>query len=120
MYPNATDNIDESSAKTAVDAIIRFMVHRGIVRTHVSSGCVTDIISEDRLVQVHSPVSGICKSHVRTGDELQKGDLLCEISDPLEGNVISRILSPVNGTVFFRYNRPLEFEKSVLYKIITL
>lgn len=120
VYTNATDNIDESSAKTAVDAIIRFMVHRGIVRTHVSSGCVTDIISEDRLVQVHSPVSGICKSYVRTGDELQKGDLLCEISDPLEGNVISRILSPVNGTVFFRYNRPLEFEKSVLYKIITL
>lgn len=120
VYTNATDNIDESSAKTAVDSIIRFMVHMGIIHTHVSSGCVTEIISEDRLVQVHSPVSGICKNYVRTGDELQKGDLLCEIFDPLEGDVISRILSPVNGTVFFRYNRPLEFEKSVLYKIITL
>lgn len=120
LYTNATDNIDEASAKTAVDAIIRFMVHKGMIETHVSNGCVTEIISEDRLVQVHSPVSGICKNYVRTGDELQKGDLLCEIFDPLEGDIISRILSPVSGTVFFRYNRPLEFEKSVLYKIIIL
>lgn len=66
------------------------------------------------------PVSGICRSYVQTGDEVRSGDLLCEITDPLEGEVISKIFSPVNGTVFFRYNRPLEFEKSVLYKIIGL
>ncbi|MBS7368766.1 MAG: hypothetical protein KIG62_01235 [Oscillospiraceae bacterium] len=57
---------------------------------------------------------------MQTGDEVRSGDLLCEITDPLEGEVISKIFSPVNGTVFFRYNRPLEFEKSVLYKIIGL
>ncbi len=120
LYTNATDNIDESSAKIAVDAIIRFMVRRGIVRASVNSGNLTEIIGEERLVQIHSPISGICKSYVKTGDELRSGDLLCEISDPLEGDVISKIFSPINGTVFFRYNRPLEFEKSVLYKIIKL
>ena len=120
LYTNATDNIDESSAKAAVDAIIRFMVRRGIIRTRVSSGYVTEIISEDRLLQVHSPVSGICRSYVETGDEVRCGDLLCEITDPLEGNVISKIFAPVSGTVFFRCNRPLEFEKSVLFKIIRL
>ena len=120
LYTNATDNIDESSAKAAVDAIIRFMVRRGIIRTRVSSGYVTEIISEDWLLQVHSPVSGICRSYVETGDEVRCGDLLCEITDPLEGNVISKIFALVSGTVFFRYNRLLEFEKSVLFKIIRL
>lgn len=93
-------------------------IRRGIVKTNVSSGYVTEIISESRLIQIHSPSAGICRSYVRTGDELHSGDLLCEIIDPLEGEVISKIFSPVNGIVFFRYNRPLEFEKSVLYKII--
>lgn len=120
LYTNATDNVDECSAKTAVDAIIRFMVKRGIIRTNISSGYVTEIISESRLIQVHSPAAGICRSYVSAGDEVHSGDLLCEIIDPLEGEVISRILSPVSGTVFFRYNRPLEFEKSVLYKIIQI
>ena len=120
LYTNATDNIDESSAKAAVDAIVRFMVRRGIIKTRVSSGYVTEIINENRLLQIHSPVSGICKSFVQTGDELRSGDLLCEITDPLEGEVISKIFAPVSGTVFFRYNRPLEFEKSVLFKIIRL
>lgn len=120
LYTNSTDNIDEASAKAAVDSIIRFMVRKNIVKTRVSKGYAAEIISEDRLVQVHSPVSGICRSFVHTGDELRCGDLLCEITDPLEGEVISKIISPVNGTVFFRYNRPLEFEKSVLYKIISL
>lgn len=120
LYTNATDDLDENSAKTAVDAIIRFMVKRGILKTRVGSGYLTEIISEDRLLQIHSTSSGICRSFVKTGDEVHSGDLLCEIKDPLEGDVISKVISPVNGIVFFRYNRPLEFEKSVLYKIIRL
>ena len=120
LYTNATDDLDENSAKTAVDAIIRFMVKRGILKTRVGSGYLTKIISEDRLLQMHSTSSGICRSFVKTGDEVHSGDLLCEIKDPLEGDVISKATSPVNGIVFFRYNRPLEFEKSVLYKIIRL
>ena len=71
-------------------------------------------------MQIHSNCAGICRSRVRTGDEIRSGDLLCEIIDPLEGDIISKIYSPVNGIVFFRYNRPLEFEKSVLYKIIKI
>lgn len=118
LYTNATDNTDESSAKKAVDAILRFMVRKGIIKTSVNSGYVTEIIGENRLIQIHSQAAGICRSYVSTGDEIRSGDLLCEITDPLEGDVISKIFSPVNGIVFFRYNRPLEFEKSVLYKII--
>lgn len=120
LYTNATDTIDDDSAKTAVDAILRFMKKRGIIKAEVFSGYNTEIISEDRLLQVHSTAAGIYKSYVKTGDEVRKGDLLCEIIDPLEGVVISKVLAPADGIVFFRYNRPLEFEKTVLYKIIRI
>lgn len=118
LYTNATDTIDEESAKLAVDAILRFMARRGIIRAKVSGGFATEIIDEKSLIQIHSPEAGIYKSYVRTGDEFSKGDTLCEIFDPLDGTIIARVKAPADGTVFFRYNRQLVFEKTVLYKLI--
>ena len=37
LYTNATDTVDERSAKTAVDAILRFMKRRGMIRAKVIS-----------------------------------------------------------------------------------
>lgn len=120
VYTNATDNIDEPSAKLAVDAILRFMALRGIIRAKIPGGYITETLEEHSLVQIHSPAAGIYQSFVQTGDEFIKGDILCAITDPLDGSVIRQITAPINGVVFFRYNRPLEFEKTVLYKIIPI
>lgn len=78
------------------------------------------MLDEKSLVQIHSPTAGIYKSFVQTGDEFRKGDILCEITDPLDGSIIRQIAAPLDGIVFFRYNRPLEFENTVLYKIIPI
>ena len=118
LYTNATDDIDEPSAKLAVDAILRFMAARGVIKIKVPGGYITEMLDEKSLVQIHSPAAGIYKSFVQTGDEFRKGDVLCEITDPLDGSVIRQITAPSDGIVFFRFNRPLEFEKTVLYKII--
>ncbi|MCM1165899.1 MAG: M14 family metallopeptidase [Lachnospiraceae bacterium] len=120
VYTNATDNIDEPSAKLAVDAILRFMALRGVIRAKVPGGYITELLEESSLVQIHSTAAGIYKSFVQTGDEFRRGDILCEITDPLDGSVIRRIAAPCDGIVFFRYNRPLEFENTVLYKIIPI
>lgn len=118
LYTNATDNIDEPSAKLAVDAILRFMSLRGVIRAKIPGGSITELLDESSLTQIHSPAAGIYKSFVRTGDEFRRGNALCEITDPLDGSIIRRISAPFDGIVFFRYNRPLEFENTVLYKII--
>jgi len=118
LYTNATDTIDEPSAKLAIDAVLRFASRRGILNTRLSNGYHTEILDESALCQIHSTCAGIYKPYVNTGDEFRKGDLLCEILDPLEGHVTSRVTAPCDGIVFFRYNRPLEFENTVLYKII--
>ncbi|MCM1579195.1 MAG: M14 family metallopeptidase [Ruminococcus sp.] len=118
LYTNATDNVDENSAKAAVDAVIRFAASEGIVNAKVPPGYRTEILEESRLIQMHSPAAGIYRSFAETGNEFAKGDVLCEILDPLEGNVICTVCAPCDGIVFFRYNRPPVFENTVLYKII--
>jgi len=52
------------------------------------------------------------------GDEISEGDLLCEIIHPLEGNTIGRIESPMDGTVFFAYNKQLVMEHTDIFNIV--
>ncbi len=118
LYTNATDQIDLPSAKIAIDAVLRFANKNGIVTQKISGGSLTEIISESELLQLHSTKAGIYRPYAQTGDRFEKGDLLCEILDPLEGDVVERITAPTDGIVFFRYNRPLVFAEAVLYKII--
>ncbi len=118
LYTNATDQIDIPSAEIAIDAVLRFSYSNGITTQKISGGSLTEIISESELVQLHSGKAGIYRPYVNTGDSFEKGQLLCEILDPLEGNVAERIIAPTDGIVFFRYNKPLVFEEVVLYKII--
>ncbi|MCD7784776.1 MAG: succinylglutamate desuccinylase/aspartoacylase family protein [Oscillospiraceae bacterium] len=118
LYTNATDQIDLPSAKIAIEAVLRFANKNGITTQKIPGGSLTEIISESELLQLHSTKAGIYRPYAETGDSFEKGDLLCEILDPLEGTVVERITAPSDGIVFFRYNRPLVFAEGVLYKII--
>ena len=118
LYTNATDQIDLPSANIAIDAVLRFSYKNGITSQKIPGGNLTEIISESELIQLHSVKAGVYRPYVGTGDSFEKGQLLCEILDPLEGNVIERITAPTDGIVFFRYNRPLVFAEAVIYKII--
>jgi predicted deacylase len=62
--------------------------------------------------------AGILKKHAKVGDDVNEGNLLCEIIHPLEGNVIGRIVAPVDGTVFFAYNKQLVMEYTDVFKIV--
>lgn len=120
LYTNETDKINEASANQAVDSILRFMKSQELLVCSLPCGYKTELIDESRLIQVHSDTPGIMRNQVHTGARVKKGDLLCEITDPLEGHIIKEITSPCDAIVFFRYNRPLEFENTVLYKLIAL
>ncbi|MDY2848392.1 MAG: M14 family metallopeptidase [Oscillospiraceae bacterium] len=117
-FLNSTDDIDEKYAEDAVDNVMRFMVRQGIIKGRDSGGYLTELINEKEVIQIHSTAAGIYRPKVNAGERFSKGDLLCEILDPMEGEVISRVKAPCDGIVFFRYSRPLEFENSVLFKLI--
>ena len=120
VYTNATDQIDERSARESVEAVLRFLAHEGVLQNYDNgSGERSLIVPESSLTAVHSPAAGVYRRFYHPGDRIRAGQALCEILHPLEGAVIDRVCSPVSGRVFFAHHSPLVKERGVVYKIIT-
>ena len=118
VYTNETDEIDEKSAKQAVAAVLRFLTRMGVIRYNSHSGYIASVIQEDDLTSLKAEAGGIYRRKKEPGEEVHRGDILAEILHPYEGEVISRVVSPTDGIVFFAYRKPLINEKEICYKII--
>lgn len=118
VYTNATDRIDEDSARQAVSSVLRFLTKMGIVRYISHSGYVPSVIREDGLQNVKADAAGIYRRIVGAGQEIRKGDVLAVVQHPHEGKIISRIAAPAAGIVFFAYAQPLVMEGAIVFKII--
>lgn len=118
VYTNATEQIDELSAKQAVVAVLRFLTRMGIIKYNSHSGYIASVINEDDLKCITTTAAGIYRRIKNPGDSVERGDVLAEILDPYEGEVISQVLSPTDGVIFFAHTSPLVMENVVVYKII--
>jgi predicted deacylase len=118
LFTTYTERIGGASAQAAVNAVLRFLVAVGILRHDLHKGSHTRILREDDIRHVHTNGSGIIKNCVAVGDEVNEGDLLCELVHPLEGYTTERVHSPIGGTVFFAYNKQLVMERADIFKII--
>lgn len=118
VYTNKTDSIDEQSAQQAVSAILRFLNRMGILRYNCHVGFISSTIHEDELMSVVSDVPGIFLRRKNAGEEVQVGDVLAEIIDPLEGEIREQILAPSDGVIFFAHDEPLVMEHSTVFKLI--
>ena len=118
VYTNKTDSIDEQSAQQAVSAILRFLNRMGILRYNCHGGFISSTIHEDELMSVVSDVPGIFLRRKNAGEEVQVGDVLAEIIDPLEGEIREQILAPSDGVIFFANDEPLVMEHSTVFKLI--
>ena len=118
VYTNKTDSIDEQSAQQAVSAILRFLNRMGILRYNCHGGFISSTIHEDELMSVVSDVPGISLRRKNAGEEVQVGDVLAEIIDPLEGEIREQILAPSDGVIFFAHDEPLVMEHSTVFKLI--
>ena len=118
VYTNKTDSIDEQSAQQAVSAILRFLNRMGILRYNCHGGFISSTIHEAELMRVVSDVPGIFLRRKNAGEEVQVGDVLAEIIDPLEGEIREQILAPSDGVIFFAHDEPLVMEHSTVFKLI--
>jgi predicted deacylase len=118
LFTTYTERIGAKSAQTAANAVLRFLIANGILNHSLHKGSHTRVLNEDEIRHVHTRGAGIIKKRVSVGDEVGEGDLLCEIMHPLEGNIIDRIISPIDGTVFFSYDKQLVMERTDIFKII--
>lgn len=118
VYTSATDQIDEPSARQAVSSILRFLTRMGIIKYNCHNGFIASVIEEETLLPIRADVSGIYRRLKNPGDEVQFGDTLAEVIDPLEGEIISQILAPSDGIIFFAHTKPLVIQNCVVYQLI--
>lgn len=118
VYTSYTDRVDETSARMAVASVLRFLTRMGILRYTSHSGYLASVIREEDLTNVKNDLAGIYRRLVNPGEEVHRGQELADIVDPLEGEVISRILSPTDGIVFFAHNTSLVMEGTIVFRII--
>ncbi|SEK74556.1 M14 family metallopeptidase [Ruminococcus albus] len=118
VYANATDVIDVKAADEAVNAILRFMNNRSIVSAKTPPGYITEILDESQTQQLRSEAAGLFFRVTDIGKTVENGDILGRIYDPLDGELVAEIRTPVSGTVYFAYNSPLINAKTVCFKII--
>jgi uncharacterized protein len=118
VYTSATDYIDEKSANQAVSSVLRFLTRMGIIKYNCHNGFIATTLEEESLMSIRADVSGIYKRFKEPGEEVAFGDLLAEVVDPIEGEVISQIIAPSEGIIFFAHRKPLVIENCTVYKLI--
>ena len=118
MYTNATDTVDEKSARVAVEGIIRFLYNVGIITKKASPGYNTEIIPESGIEQVRTEKAGLFVSLTETGGYVEENQVIGRIINPYDCEVSAVIRSEFSGVVYFEYNKPLINENTVCFKII--
>jgi uncharacterized protein len=118
LFSNYTERVGRQSTQTAVNAVLRFLIAKGILKWALHRGMHTHVLNEESIKKIQAGCAGILKKYVAVGDEVTEGDLLCKIIHPLEGNTIGRIESPADGTVFFAYNKQLVMEHTDVFNIV--
>lgn len=93
--------ITRSYCDQLVDGIFHLMAQLGIWQGETKEPR-TPILSQDPedVSYLNAATSGIFVPHVKHWEELEKGALIGWIIDPLRGEVLDEILSPVNGILF--------------------
>ena len=90
-----------------------------IIEHNRHDGYSSSLISDHNIHSILSDQPGILYSLKDAGNEIKEGDLLAKILDPFTGKVLSEIISPISGTLFFAHQKPLIHQHTVLYKIIS-
>lgn len=118
VYTGATERIDEERARQGVSAVLRFLTRMGIIRYNCHSGYISTIVEEDELLTIRSDMPGFFRKKVSTDTEVVRGQLLAEIVDSFRGDVISRLVAPTDGIIFYQQIKPMVFQNSVAFRMI--
>ena len=119
LYSSATNYIDKNSAHTVLRSMLLFLKARGIITTDSPGGYETKIInSQTDLMALRAPSAGFFDPKVKVGFEVSAGDLLAEIRDPYTNEVVSQIVSPKDGTIFYMQSDPLTYSHSSVFNLI--
>ncbi len=112
FHGGACGAIDDLEALNMLNALIRFLSKIGVINYEMSEAYLPVQIQDTHLLKLKTSRAGIFFPYVKTGDVVNKGQLLGEIFDTLEGDVIERIVAPVTGVVFAYTHGSLIFQNA--------
>jgi len=122
VYSRATDRIDKGSAHTVTDAVLRFLLARGVLdpaaRGLAVQTATSSLLGEDELVDLRTRRSaGFLITTVRVGDRVRKGQKLAQVLDAFDTHVLETLQAPVDGRVFFMRTDSLVQQHMVVLRI---
>lgn len=118
VYTTTTEQIDRTSARQAVEAVLSFLQKQGIIDYSGFEGYVSKVVSTEEMVSVRNRRAGFFEGKAGAGEHVRKGQLLACIVDCYEGMLIDEIYAPLEGTLLFSHAEPKVYENTAVYKII--
>ncbi len=118
LYTRASSDIEPESAEEAVESILRFLHHYGLLSKDVSEGCRSNCVDERQMVTVLSSSAGILLPKKRPGDHVMLGELVAHILDPCTAELCEEIRSPIQGDIFFFRHAQILSERTIVCRII--
>ncbi|MCR4745808.1 MAG: succinylglutamate desuccinylase/aspartoacylase family protein [Lachnospiraceae bacterium] len=119
VYTKATRRLDEESAETAVNAILRFMKKKGIINCEIADeGVETGFIMENKMVNIQTRAAGLLRPIAGAGDIVRKDEVIAEIISPYTADVLEVIKATASGKIFFVRHAEAIMEHDLLYRIV--
>ena len=121
LYTTNTETVDREGATQAVNAILRFMSRRGLLKPEAAprnEWNIPRVVSDDHLVNVRNDAAGFFDGKVLPGYPVSRGEEMAQILDPYDGSVKSRVIAPCKGRVLFMHSGDLAYENEAVYKLI--
>lgn len=119
LYTRATESIDEESARTGADGVLRFLSKRGMLScTDLPKGEDTLEFSEKNLVSVQSKSGGILLYDRKVSEHVKRGELLGHIVDPYTAETTEELRAPQDGVLFFARRVQIISAHTVVFRII--
>ena len=119
IYAGRRNEIHKESTQLLIRSILRFLNKIGAVKCADNHATYfSAVLDESELVSVKSEIGGIFSPFKSPGEEIQPGEFLGQIFDPLDGRVLKTVCAPCEGIVFFVHNNPLSLQGNTLFKIL--
>lgn len=119
IYAGYTDTVNEESARLTINAILRFIRKVGVTERKIPMMSHHSVVfNEKNLVNLQAHHAGILQRVQTAGAQINAGETLARITDPLTGDILEEVKTPVAGIVFFSHHRPLVYQNALLYKIL--
>ncbi len=117
VYTKETDHVDDNSAQIAVNSVLRFLSSFDFIKWNLPVPYQSQLLNDNELVTIVSPGGGLYRRLVNPGEDVQKGQVLAYVLDPLRAEKRCEIVSPNRGIVFFAHKSPIITEHQVAFFI---